>query len=372
MADDQVLGGGALAIIGAPATTTYGNTVSPTHALWLQPAPSVPQGAILRDLEDVATGGREYGRGVRRIGYDTPLRISGDLDENIAAILNGLAFGTDAVSSLGSGAYQHLAAKVAQDVQLASTTMEIYHSLYTSLVGAFDYDGWMINNLEMRWSDNGQWMFTADGPTTGFATQVSVPTTPTYTPGSAFCWPGAGTQVVLSTSTPSGVTADPGTGLATVANMGGGSGSGWTNVDLTGATKSGVIRVQNNLQPHRAGSNTGQVSKVRRGRQRVTVDLNLTHNPSVSAIYNFLNEHGAGTLFGLIIRKVTTVRIASSSYNYGLEYIFPQVSLISRPTITGDVARERDLGLSFKVFDAISSLQPVYPHVWNGQNIDYV
>ena len=370
MAEDGAIGGGSLAIIGMPATTTYGADVTRTHALWLSRAPGAPQGAIMKDLGDLATG-REYTRGFKLMGYSSPIQLAGPVDEYSLAIMAALACGRDAVSSLGSGAYQHVVTKVPIDGVLRSTSIEVYHSTPTHANGdALNYDGFWVDELSARWQNDGEWSWDVTALTEGQASQLVATTTPTYTPTTPL-WMSGGTQIVLSTTTPTGVTGDPGTTLATVANMGGGTGQGWTNVDLSLYVKSGVIRVRNSGVAMRQGSNSGLVTKIRRGRQRMTLDLTLSYDFTNSTIYNFLISHGAATNWGAIVRKINNTNIGGS-YNHGHELIIPRVQLSGRPEITGEVNRERDIRLSFEVCDIGGALDVYYWHFWNGQNIDYV
>lgn len=370
MSDDQVLGGGSLAIIGVPPTGTYGTPVSPTHAIWLSDAAAGTQGAIMKDLSTLATG-KEYPRNHAMIAYDSPIRLRGEVDEYTVGILAALAIGGDTVSLLGSGCYQHLIAKNAMDTQLKSTSIEIYNGLYPSLIGGYNFDGLVIDNLTLRWTDGGSWEYEADCFTNGLANQLSGATTPTYTPSSPV-WPGGGTQVVVSTSVPSAIVGDPGGTLATVANMGGGSGSGWTNRDWSGAINRGAIRIRNNLKKMYAGNNFGLVSKIRRGKQQIFIDLTVVFDPSTSTIYDQMNNIGGTnpTDYGMIVRKVNNVNIGGS-YSYGLELIAPQVQQVARPQMSTATDREREFTTTYQVLDKIAALAPVNFFFWNTQNIDY-
>ena len=348
MSDDQVLGSGSLAIIGAPPTSSYGTPVTPTHAIWLAEAPAATQGANMRDLSRLATG-REQPRNHAMINYDSPIRLRGDFDNYTPGILMGLALGDDTKSLLTTGVYQHLIKKVAQDIQLKSTSIEVYNGLYPSLVGGFNMDGLAVDNLTFRWSDGGTWEFEAECFTNGLVNQLSGATSSPIEPTSPV-WMGGGTQVVISTSVPSSVTGDPGSGLATVANMGGGSGAGWTNVDWSAACVRGAIRIRNNLKKMYAGNNTGLVSKIRRGQQKIFIDLTLTLDPSTASIYALLNNIGGAnpTEYGMIVRKVNNLQI-SGSYNYGIGGYWPQVQLVSKPQLSTATDREREFSVTFEV-----------------------
>ena len=373
MANDQVMNVGKLAVLGAPATSTYSSSVATTHAFWCSSAPTAPQGAAMFDLGNLATG-KEHSRGFRLLNYDSPIVLRGPVDEYNLPILMALALGNDTVSTL-TATRQHVAGHAAIDAELLTTSIDVYHTTPSSLVGAFTYDGCFLNSLTIRASDGGYWEYEAEFITNGYANQMFGVGTPTYTPTEPI-WFYGGTQVVLSTTAPTAVTGDPGTALATVANIGGGTGNGWTNVDLSGAMKSLAIRIRNNGKAYFGGSIDGKASKVRRGRQVVEIDLSMAMDPNISTIYGMMNTHGSTAVgngkFGLAIRKIHNV--SAGTYNYGFADYFPRVMLAQRPTMPDNVDRESDINVTFRACDperTSGATAVSYPHFWNTQNIDY-
>jgi len=356
---------------GVPANATYNTAVTATHVLACDPFGE----ANTPDIYDSrsAAQGTEEGIGIVSTLSRKNITLSGTLCDKSFPLLNALALGADATSTVDTTCTQHVVTPLAVDAELGSFSVYLKHTGIsdTSTTGSIRYDGCLVNSLTISGAIGDVWKWSMDIATSGVGTAITTdlsgeifPTVPML--------PFHKSQWVRSTTNPSAVTADPGNSLGTIANFGGGTGNGWTNTDLSTALKSASVTISNNIETvYTAGTTTALAVGATRIGRTVSATGVFALDPASSTYLrgrvSALSTIAQTNLEGVIIRCISNVA-ASTNYNYGFEYLFPNMTLTSANMAKTAGTREITLGF---VASKPGSLHSTYAVGWNLDTTDY-
>lgn len=356
---------------GVPANATYGTAVTATHVLACDPFGEANSPDIYDSRS--AAQGTEEGVGVVSTLSRKSITLSGTLCDKSFPLLNALALGADATSTVDTTCTQHVVTPLAVDAELGSFSVYLKHTGIsdTSTSGSIRYDGCVINSLTISGTIGDVWKWSADIATSGVGTAITTDLSSKIFPTVPMI-PFHKSQWVRSSTSPSAVTADPGNNLGTIANFGGGTGNGWTNSDLSTALKSASITINNNVETvYTAGTTTATAVGATRIGRTVSMSGVFALDPLASTFMRgrvtSITTLASSSLEGLIIRCITNVP-ASTNYNYGFEYLFPNVTVTSANMAKTAGTREITLGL---VASKPGSLHSTYAVGWNLDTTDY-
>jgi len=301
--------------------------------------------------------------------------LSGNLDDLNAAIWFALACGSDTVSTIGSTTKQHLTTPVTSDVELPYFTVYFKHSPVadTSTLGSLRFTSCILDQLTISGSPGQPLRYSATILSTGATSAITTDISGLTKPNLATIRFG-NTEFVYTTATPTAITADPGTGLGTAANYGGGAGNGWTsNTDLSTALKSFSLTINNNSQALFGGGQTGgsAAALFRTGR---TISMNASfhfqHGSNMTTGFKGLNNSistNANT-WGMIFRNITASAV-DGTYNYGLEILMPKVTITA--VDMDKTLGPRGISISGVASQTTTPLYSIYPHVWTSIATDF-
>lgn len=362
---------GAAGVVGfgLPANATYATNVPASHILLCDPWGDATQASIY-DSRSQASG-IEEGFGVIIQQNETTINLSGTVCDLAFPILNALALGVDTLSTIDTTLRQHVCTPVGISSEIPCFSIYLKHTAVSdsSTTGSIRFDGCVIDSLTLSMDVGSVWKWSAsiktNGQGTSFTTDLS-----SLTKATVPAIQGFRSEFVRSTTQPTAVTADPGTGIGTEANYSGGVGSGWTNTSLSLALRSLSITINNNLQSIYAGGGSQGVATAITRTNRVTTISPTFWFDAVGSTYIRgmpIAMNSAPSDDGFIIRCISGVT-ASLSYNYGFEYLFPAAWLTS-------VSMGKDNGARtvtpVYTVSKLGSLETIYAVGWNLNNVDY-
>jgi hypothetical protein len=359
-------GGAGVVAVGIPLTASVSTTVNASHLLATD-GYAATNALTFYNSASAATG-KEMGTGLVGIDSVPVINLSGPLTDTALVVLNAMALGTDTVTTPGSGAYQHLSVPVGMDTELPFTSLYIKNTPLgdSSTVGSIRFDTCMLNQLTLTGKVSDVWRWSATwlpmGPGTAYAADHTGLAAPNL-----LAIPFQSTQFLYSTTTPTGVSADYGTGLGTPANFGGGTGAGWTNVDWSLALHTLSVTIDNGGKVIRTGGvTTGAGSHVVRSQRSISVTASFWYDMiGTNAMKSAIVSGMLDTYKPLIIRCITNT-LAGTGVNYGFEYLFPYTratAVASEPTTDTRSFSVTFTGYSGTLFDT-------YAYGWGTTSTD--
>ena len=359
--------------VGLPGTSTFATSTNATHILHCDGYGAVPQGEFFNN-RDVATGFEE-GTGMFVTNSTSRFSLSGPVTDTGLAILNAMCFGADALTTVDTSCRQHLTQPLGAETDLPFVSMYIKYAPMadSSTAGSVKFETVLLDSLTLsgnagdvwRWSAN----FVASSGTTYTADHSGLIKPQTY------AFPFYRTQFVYSTTSPSSVTANPGaSGLVTAADIGGGTGNGWTNVDWSAALSDVSITFNNNVAVLMAGgATTAAPAYLMRTQRSQSFTVGVHYDMDIASIRNTLDDafsttdhYQTGSFRGASILCKSS-EVVGSSYVSMFQYLWPACGVTSKDMEA--TLGPRKARFTYTVFSPVS-LASVYPYVWNADNND--